>query len=492
MDNLENLKNEIKIPSGIDLSVKKGIERGRKERNIEKHKKIYIKIAASAAILVVTITATVGIVNPSAVQAIPGIQAIFKLMNHDGDMGESFDKYEQFSTSVNKSVKKNGIRITMNEITIDNNSLAITSTVEGKDLRVGKGDVWPYIKLNGKSPGAYDIKDKKIDNNKVMMVTYANITDLNLPDNVDIDIYIPDVNKVKGPWNLKFKVSKNLNPTNSKTISLDKSMKLPESTLKLEKLVISPLGNTLVYSGIYDHSNESLAPYVFDFIVIDEKGRIVQTKDDKSYNKERYNGRIEIFDDLSNIKSLTVVPILKKWGLKETYIDKNIYNIFQTTINSTNFNLPQETITKTRPITAEEKSKGYKIDNVTHIFNIDKAREFCTIDRLMNQVIKVGDSNTAVIKNIEATEKETKVTFKIEGNGAYSYANITSAVILDENYNDVSEQDADIAVMENMQERLVSIKLPPIDKTKKYKIALPITDQPEIQEQYKMNIDLTK
>ena len=43
-----------------------------------------------------------------------------------------------------------------------------------------------------------------------------------------------------------------------------------------------------------------------------------------------------------------------------------------------------------------------------------------------------------------------------------------------------------------MEERIVSIKLPPIDKTKNYKIALPITDQPQIEEQYQMNIDLTK
>lgn len=86
MDNLENLKNEIKIPEGIDLAIKKGIEKGKKDKKFKKHQKTYTKIVVAAAILVAV--TSIGIVHPDIVKAIPGIQSIPKLIKH-GNMGEN-------------------------------------------------------------------------------------------------------------------------------------------------------------------------------------------------------------------------------------------------------------------------------------------------------------------------------------------------------------------------------------------------------------------
>jgi len=490
LEDLENIKEKIKIPATVDLAIKNGIEKGRKEKKLKRIKKTYKKVATAAAVIIVI--ATVGIINPNVVKAIPGVQSIFNLVNYN-NIGENLDIFEQFSTSVNKTINKNGIKITIDEIAIDNNTLAITSIIEGNNLKENHGYMGS-IKLNGKQLVTYDSKDKKVDN-KLMMVTNANISDLELSDKVDVDLNIVWVDDVKGPWDFKFKVNKADKPTNSKTINIDKSINIPNSVLKLEKLVISPLGNTITYSGKYDKVNESMKNGIFDFLVIDDKGKILQGDNGSgSSSKVKYDGKIEIIDDLTNVKSLTVVPIFNAWGSKIIEINNISCQILQTTMNSTDIGIPQEVLTKTRPVTAKEKSDGYAFDTVTHVFNIDKARQFSTIDKLVNQVIKVGESNTVLIKNIEATEKETKVTFKIEGNGAYFYnPNINYAVILDEKYNDIERaEDGARAVLENKEERIVSIKLPPIDKTKKYKIALPSTDQPEIVEQYKMNINLTK
>lgn len=86
MDNIENLKNEIKIPEGIDLAIKKGIERGRREKE-KKHssQKIHKKIAVVAAAAVFLTTAA-GVMSPDVVKAIPGMESIFKLINY-GNMG---------------------------------------------------------------------------------------------------------------------------------------------------------------------------------------------------------------------------------------------------------------------------------------------------------------------------------------------------------------------------------------------------------------------
>jgi len=488
MNTLENIKNEIKIPKGIDMAIKRGINKGKKEKKLKLSQKIY-KAVAVAAILAVTVSA--GIIRPDIVKAIPGFQSIYKLIGY-GNTGESFQKFEQFSTSINKSVEKNGIKITINEITIDDNTLAITSTEEGKNLRENIGYMG-NITLNGKLVRSRDSKDKKIDDNTLTTVTYANVSDLALSDAVDVDLNIIWFGDVKGPWNFKFKVSKSDKPTNSRVVTLDKTIDIPNSTLEVDNIVISPLGNTLNYSGIYNKTNDSERNGIFSFIVMDDKGRILQTEAGNSgSNKMNYEGKIEILNDLSRVNSLTVVPVFKQWGIQTIEINNFPYPILQTTINSDNFNVPQENITKSRPVTEKEKSNGYALDKVVHVYNIDKAREFSSIDGLVNQVIKVGN-NTVLIKDVEASENETKVTFKIEGNGAYDYRNIGQAVIIDENYNDFERaEDGHSAALENVDEGIVSIELPPIDKTKKYKIAIPIIDEPQIEERYKINITLTK
>lgn len=490
MDNLENLKNEIKIPEGIDLAIIKGIEKGKKDKKIKKHQKIYKKTAVAAAILIAV--TSIGIARPDIVKAVPGIKSIFKLINH-GNMGENFDKFEQFSTSINKVIEKNGIKITIKEIIIDDNTLAITSTEEGKNLKENAGYMGD-IMLNGKLIRSRSSKDIKVDDNTLSTVTYANVSDLGLPDAVDVGINIVWFGDVKGPWDFKFNVSKSNKSTNSRVVNLGKTIKIPNSTLKIDNIVISPLGNTLNYSGTYDKTNESMHNGVFNFIVMDEKGKIMQTNvEGLSSNKDKYEGKVVILNDLSGVKSLTVVPIFKQWGIKMMDLNNFPYPILQTTINSTNSSLPQETITKSRQVTAKEKSSGYALDNVIHVFNIDKDRVFSSLDELVNQTIKVGSNNTVLIKNIEASENETKVTFKLEGSGAYNYRNIDEAVIIDENYNDFErEENGDSAVLENVDEGIVSIKLPAIKKTKKYKIALPIIDEPQIDEQYKININITK
>lgn len=408
MFNLDNLKDEIKIPKDIDLAIKKGIERGRKERKMKSPQKRYKKFAALAAVIAIVIT--VGIFNTDIVKALPGVKSIFKLINYD-NVGESFDKFES-----------------------------------------------------------------------------------KLSNDVNVDLNMVWIGNVKGPWNFKFKVSKSDKPTNSRCISLNNTIKLPDSTLKIKNLVISPLGNSINYSGVYDKLNENMINSIFDFVVMDDKGRVLETDLGSGTNsKKDYNGTIEILNDLSSVKSLTVIPILKRWGVKTKEINKFPYSILQTTINSTNFNIPQEIITKSRPITAKEKSDGYAFDNVIHVFNIDKDRQFSTIDKLVNQVIKVGQNSSAIITKIETTAKYTKVTFKLQGNGVYPYKNINDTVIVDENYKDIERaEDGPIAILENVEERIVSIKLPPIDKSKKYKIALPIIDEPKIKNQYKINIDLNK
>lgn len=490
MDFLENIKDEIKIPKGVDFAIQKGIERGRREKKFQKPVKRYKSVAAAAAIFIGIVTFAVS--NPHIVKAIPIVQSIFKMVGY-GSSGESFEKFEQFSTSISKTVEKNGIKITVDQVAIDDNMMAITLIEEGKNLKIDT-EYMGAIKLNGKLVSTRSSRDKRIDDNKIVTVTTVNISDLNLSKDVNVDMDIVWYGETRGPWDFKFKVSKADKPTNSKIVNLDKTIKIPNSTLKIDNIVVSPLGNTLNYSGIYDKTNATMENNIIDIMVLNDKGKIMQTKfAGSSSNKERYGGKLEILNDLNNIKSLTIVPVFKQWGIKMLDINNFPYPILQTTINSTNFNIPQETVTKSRPVTKKEKSSGYALDTVTHMFNIDRDGKFSSIEGLIGQTIKVGSNSYVLIKNIEATESETKITFKIEGSGAYNYRNIDQAVIIDESYNDFEiAESGDRESFEDADEGIVSIKLPPIDRSKKYKIALPIIDEPQIDEQYKINIELNK
>jgi len=499
MDNLDNLKNDIKIPNGIDLAVKKGIERGKKDKRKKKLQSTYKKVAAVIAILVVTTSFVV--THPNIAMAIPGVKSIFKLVGY-GNLGQNFEKLDEFASGINETIEKNGIKVTINEITIDDNTLAITSTFQGENLREDI-PVMGHIILNEKLVDGWDSKDKKIDDNTIVTVTYANVADLELTDVVDVKLEIIWIGKVKGPWNFEFQTAKADKATNSKVINLDKTVKIPDSTLKYENIVMSPLGNTLNYSGTYDEPYEDFSEYnynmktnIVDFTVIDDKGRRLRTnRGDFSGSKEDYQGKLEILNDLTNVKSLTIIPMFKPVTSKCIKVDNFpcSYPILQTTMNSTNLDVPQETIINRRPTTEAEKRKGYILDEVIHVFNIDKDRSFSALDGLIKQSIKVGNDTIAIIKNIEISEADTKVTFKLEGNGLYPAVQVSDIVIIDEDYNDVDRtDDRGLAVVENADEGIVSMKLPPIDKAKKYKIALPIIEEPEIDEQYKVNIDLIK
>lgn len=499
MYNLEEVKNEIKIPDKIDLAVKKGIERGRKNKKVKKFHKAYKRIAAVASIII--IIASIGILNPSIAKAIPGMQSVFRFVSH-GTYGENFESFEKLSTSVNKTVEKNGIKVTINEIIIDDNTLAITSTEEEKNLKEDRSHTVD-ISLNGKRlSNNYNIKDEKIDSKTLKTVLYADISNLKLANSIDVEINLVSIDDIRGPWNFKFKVSKTSKPVSSRVVNIDRSLKTPKGTLKFEKIVVSPMGSTLNWSFTPDSESKDLKDkngYVINtdmksIVVMDENGRCLQV-DSIGYEcgKNECSGKEKILDDLTNVKSITIVPVFNEWKYKSMKVGKLTISILKTTINGTNFDVPSETIINTRIATAREKKAGYIDDKFSTVYNIDKARKFSSIDELINQGIKVGNNNTVRILKIEPLKDYTKVTFKIEGSGAYYYSNIREASILDENYNDYNGEDGTTAVFENVNDRIVSVKLPcNIDKSKKYKIALPIIDDPQIEEKYKVNIDLAK
>ena len=491
MNDIEDLKNSITIPKEIDLAVEQGIERGRREK-LKNNKPKLNKFIIKAALLALVFTTTIFIVKPDLVKAIPGVGSIFKKFSN-GFSGELMPKFENFSTSVNKTIEKNGVKVTIDEIAIDDNMIAVTSTIEGKNLDKNKIDMGP-ITINGDYLESWSNNTEMINSDKLEVITYGNIAEMKLSNEVEVEMKINMVwaGDVQGPWDYKFTVSKEKSSKLSKTVQINKKFDLPNSTVEFKDIVMSPFGNTLNIRRVCKNiDSENVIGEVKEYIMLDESGNMLMTKPSGgSSNKGIYEEKLEILGDLSKSKNITIIPILEEKGTISKEINKRSVSILQCTINSDDFqNTPQENIVNKRSVTEKEKKDGYSYDEVINSYNIDKGKKFVNIEKLIGQKIQVNDISNVEIRNIELNDNNTKIAFKI--NGDYDYQEINEVTILDEDYKDISRaEDGARAKIEDVQDRIVSIELPPIDKNKKYKIALPVAANPVIEEKYKLNVDL--
>ena len=313
---INNLKNSIDVPTNeLNNIIKDSIKRGEKYKYRRKNvrlKKIWGGIAAVFVLLSV-----IGIMNPKAVSAIPLIGSIF---SHFSDV-DKIDKFEDFSQSVNKTVESNGVKVTINDIALDNNMLAITTTIVGKDIDGTKG-IMGNIYLDGHLMKSRNNKYVKIDDKTTEYILYGNVSDIKLGDEVNIEIDFKYVDDIKGDWNLKFSTNKEKTNSISKTIEVNEKIKLPTSELKIENVVISPFGSSINYSGTYYEKSKSRNPEIKGFRVTDNNGKVLGVKFAGSTSSDiEYSGKFEILNNLWSVDGISIVLIL---DYEENEIDKSI------------------------------------------------------------------------------------------------------------------------------------------------------------------------
>jgi hypothetical protein len=360
MNEMDELKNSIEIPDELDLAIRCGIEKGKKEKNksLKLRRNEIIKKIGVAVASITILTTIVGITKPELVQAIPIIGSIFKDFKYDVN-GNKLKNFEAFSTSLNKTIDNNGVKITINDIAIDDNIVAITMTIQGDNIDrfINKG-IMGAPDLNGKRVKSTSETDKKIDDNTMETIIYGNISEINLGENVDVALNIVWVGDVKGPWDFKFKTTKNGTSKNSKTIDINKKVSLPTGKLasefEIEKLVLSPFGNTLNVRGTYYEKNEDMSNGILDYIVTDDEGKILNIEHSgSSSNDEKYNQKIKILSDLSKIQSITVAPILEETGNeRETFNGKDC-PIYQCSVNPKEMDSSSQELVKKSRVTTK-------------------------------------------------------------------------------------------------------------------------------------------
>ncbi len=485
----KDISNSIEISSKLDDYILKGIEKGRNEKQLIKKSNNMNTIAKVSCLLIASVVG-MGVINPEIVRAIPILGRALDVFD-SSTFGSSTEKYVNLAKETELVVEDKNVKVTLSDVIVDENICMLGLIIESDALKGFKGknqsdfiNIDSDITLNGKVVDGINHKASKIDDRTGAIVLTANTSELKLDNNVKIDLKISRIRgkkEVSGNWDFKVKVNK---VKGSKRISINESHDIKGQNLVIDEVVTSSLLNTIIISGKDDTEKEIL--FGTKYKVMDDKGNNLRTEMGNVSlftNTGEFNGKIEVFSDLSNTKYIELIPY---WG--SDTIDKEIDKINYNLLTTTGVGEREEKIISRKP-TSEELKNGYALSKVNYYLNLDKESKFLTVDDLKGYEIEVNNKDKVLIKDIEINEESTKITMKIIGD--YNYRNLNQLVLFDEEMNDTSIWEGHIGtVIEDEKEGIYSITLDKIDKSKKYKLAVPMTKDIDLDSKYKVKINL--
>lgn len=489
MDN--NIKEMIKIPKELDNAVLKGFEMGKREKKKEKQKLIFKRSAIAAGVIAAG-TTMAGIINPDIVSAIPIVGDVFEYFNY-GVYKQASNKYEELGDDVNITVEDKGVKVTINKVVLDDNILLASLLIEsdkfiGYDESRSPQDFLNMdlnVLINGEMPSSCGPKVTIVNESTAAAILEVNVSDIDLGNEVNIDLDINNFTRgrktlAKGSWDFNIKTIKG---SESNIYEVNKSLNLINEEINIEKLVVTPLNNRLIFSGITsDYENFRVDEN--KFIVRDNNGKILLldlTSGNVSNNGE-YKYSYNILNDLNNTE---YIEIIKASG-NNVIGDENGYLLKASAIDETNANRINDIIS--RKPTKEELNDGYALSSVNYNVDIDKSVAFETIDSLIDKEIAINNTDKIIVKEIVPHDDYTEVVMKIDGN--YNYRLLSSIVLFDEDMNDSCAFEGSTAIMNDIEEKIVTVKLTKIDPSKKYTIAIPVTTDLVIDENEKATINL--
>lgn len=494
----DDIKYLIKIPDGLDNAILKGLEDGKKKNKYDKRVNILKRFTIAASVAIVTIT-VVGVVNPQIVSAIPIVNKVFEYFDNS-KFGYALDKYEELGEVINKTIDKNGTKITLDQIVVDDNIFMASITVESENLKGYDEDKNPgdffdtdfHLRINGHRANQMYSTVEIINESKGIAILQADISDIKLKEKLKIDLDIRNIVRAgdvlaKGSWKYNINTTKGIN---SESYKGNNKINIDGGEVWVDSLVKTPLTNRVIIKGKYEGEiSKTSEVYDLNYIVRDNNGTVLNSELIRGQldNKGNYEAVIDIINDLSNVDFIEVIPTQRSEEIRKE-IDGIERPVLICAVNSVDEVVREEEIVS-RKATERELNDGYALDNVQYCLNIDKSKSFMTIDELAGKEVDVNSSDSVTITSIEANEKSTKVNMKIDG--LYNYHNLTSLVIFDEDRNDIGIWEGHRgAIMENPETNEYSITLGPIDKNKKYAIGIPMVEETVYNEENKIVVKL--
>ncbi|MFD3157652.1 DUF4179 domain-containing protein [Haloimpatiens sp. FM7330] len=467
------LFNEIKIEESefddMDKEVST-IEKERLKKNLNKkiknkRKFKVLKYSSAAAVISLACLVGVGTISPSFAQNVPILNSMIQTLNDKMGIHANYAKYSQI---INKSIEDNGIKFTLNEIIADDSKLTISYTIKSnkkiKDLEVfGLGR---FVKINGNTfSSTGSAVGNYINDHTYVGMEQMDIIDLGeMPKKLNIDLDIDNIGNTKGKWNLAFTASKDEIYKKSTFFKPNTKVKLPDSTINVDKVVFSPLGTYISVNGKFKGNKKPqqgggcISEYGY-WLVYDDKGLPIISNSlgggsyDTSKSPVTFNTKMEYIGSKHVPKYLTIIPC-KIYPSAGTEIDSN----------------GKVTSIKTNK-TKKSKEVSKPIDGVYPI------------------ELSQGKMGKLIVKEIKTENNKTTVRFTTEGKDPFLQS-------FDLHIKDSKGQRVDVKapLASNYEKKPYefTISFKALDPTKKYSICTEDFGNIEIRDDLKFKIKLNK
>lgn len=165
----------------------------------------------------------------------------------------------EYKTVVNQGITKNGIKIKLNEVILDNDELIVSTTATSDKKLGGAGDISldgdVYINGRNVSEGASGSASQLDEYSAESVISHSldNIDENDLKGDIDIKIkysrgHIGEQD-IRGPWVFEFKVNGDELRAETKEIKLDNSFTFDNGqNIKLEKYTSNDVGQKIYFS----------------------------------------------------------------------------------------------------------------------------------------------------------------------------------------------------------------------------------------------------
>lgn len=437
--------------------IKKNLNKKIKNKN---NLKMFKRGSVAAAAALIGIMA-IGTVSPALAQNIPVLSSITQTLNDRLGLGGNYVEYSQI---INKSITDKGITLTINEVLADDSKLVIGYTVKSdKELKEFHGiGLSRFLKVNGKQNGGHGSSyGENID-----AYTYVGNEEFhtNLPktsDKFNIDLNVDEIIDTKGSWKFAFSVSKEELTKNSKIFKPVNKIDFPDSTVTIDKVVLSPIDTSIFLSGKDKYKKEPNGGSMFDYdywIAFDDAGVELIPKSLGGGSHDTKTGIFQIemqYAKSKNIpKYLTIVPCkITPSGGGSVSVDKD----------------GKETYTAI---------KGKKPVEVSQV-----------MDGVYPKELPQGSMGKIIINDVKNEKDKTIVKFTAVGKAPYFQA--TELHIKDNKGEFVTPKSYNLH-RNGQKPNEFTLELPLLDSSKKYTIYTNDLSNIEFREDLKFKIELNQ
>lgn len=265
--------------AALDEAIRRGLEQGRKRALVRRRNRLSLTMSLSAMCVILLLTAFVRVSPAFAamVRDIPGLSGFVELIERDKSLLAAIDN--EFVQPVNKSVEKNGYKLTVDGIMADEGRLVILYSGEGPGV-TDQSDIdnFKLLDRNGEQlvAGIYSshFPSGDLENAGTTMHNYIDAImgeNTELPDSIRFSV------QLQGQWlEVQFPVEHDRFNGMREAFNLDKTFEIAGQRFTIKDAVITPLQVKLTV--VSDPSNEKHSNSFINIALVDEKGRRYTSK----------------------------------------------------------------------------------------------------------------------------------------------------------------------------------------------------------------------